>query len=382
MKIGIDGIPLGGNKTGVGHYTFEIAHGLAALLPSEEIRVLSHLPYEASAINTNSRQTTNLQFTQPPVNTFTRHWWTIGLPLYIRRHGINLFHGTNYDIPVWGGCPTVLTIHDLSSFLFAETHVQRRVRRARRRLPAMARLATRIIVPTESVRTEVREYLRVNDDKVRVIHEAPRKCFFPQSRANAENVLERLKIEEPFILYVGTIEPRKNVLTLVKAFEEIYRKTEYRPQLVIAGPKGWLSDDLYAHVERSAVKDRLLLTGYLGDEDLRALYSTCGVLSYPALYEGAGLPPLEAMACGAPVVTTDARAISEMVGDAALRLPAKDHEALAKSLIELLADEHARKELSERGVKHVAQFTWSRAVADTYETYLEALPNKPSAPRR
>ena len=377
MKIGIDGIPLGGNKTGVGHYTFEIAHGLAALLPAEEIQVLSHLPYEANAIDTNSTQTTNLHFTHQPVNTFTRHWWTIGLPFYIRRHRINLFHGTNYDIPVWGGCPTVLTIHDLSSFLFAETHVQRRVRRARRRLPTMARLATRIIVPTESVRSEVREYLRVNDDKVRVIHEAPRKCFLPQSRANSENVLKRLKIEEPFILYVGTIEPRKNVLTLVRAFEEIYRKSEHRPQLVIAGPKGWLSDDLYAHVKRSAVRDRLLLTGYLGDEDLRALYNTCKVLSYPALYEGAGLPPLEAMACGAPVVTTDARAISEMVGDAALRLPAKDHEALAKSLIELLSNERARKELSERGVKHVAQFTWERAVAATYETYLEVLASKP-----
>ena len=378
MKIGIDGIPLAGHKTGVGHYTFEIAHGLAAVLPAEQIRVLSHLPYDAEAINTNSEQLPNLHFVQPHVNTLTRHWWTIGLPRYIRKHKLELFHGTNYDIPVWGGCPTVLTIHDLSSFLFAETHVQRRVRRARRRLPTMARLATRIIVPTESVRTEVREHLRVNDDKVRVIHEAPRKCFYPQSRVDAESVLKRLKIQEPFILYVGTIEPRKNVLTLVKAFEEIYRQTDRRPQLVIAGPSGWLSDDLYAHVERFRVKDRLLLTGYLGDGDLRALYNTCTVLSYPALYEGAGLPPLEAMACGAPVVTTEARAISEMVGDAALRLPPQDYEALAKTLLELLSDDSARKKLSERGIKHVAQYTWNRAVSATYETYLEAIGNKDS----
>lgn len=373
MKIGIDGIPLSGHKTGVGHYTFEIAHGLAALLPTEEIRILSHLPYDAEAINANSEQLLNLHFVQPPVNSLTRHWWTIGLPQYIRKHGLDLFHGTNYDIPVWGGCPTVLTIHDLSSFLFAETHVERRVRRARRRLPAMARLAKRIIVPTQSVRTEVGEHLRVNDDKVRVIHEAPRSCFYPQPRIDAENVLRRLQVEEPFILYVGTIEPRKNVLTLVKAFEEIYRKTEHRPQLVIAGPKGWLSDDLYAHVERSGVKDRMLLTGYLGDEDLRALYSSCAVLSYPALYEGAGLPPLEAMACGAPVVTTNARAISEMVNDAAWRLPPTDYEALAKTLLELLNDESARKELSERGIKHVSQYTWERAVSATYETYLEVI---------
>jgi glycosyltransferase involved in cell wall biosynthesis len=373
MRIGIDGIPLAGNKTGVGHYTFEIAHGLAAKLPAEEIHVLSHEVFEPAAINTNSSHTTNLQFIQPPVNALTRHWWTIGLPLYIRRHDIALFHGTNYDVPLWGGCPTILTIHDLSSLLFADTHVKRRVRRARRRLPTMAHLATKIIVPTASVRSEVLEHLDISEDKVTVVHEAPRRCFRPESRTNSDIVLKRLKIEDQFVLYVGAIEPRKNVQTLIKAFEEIYRKTEHRPQLVIAGPNGWLSDDVFAQVERSAVKDRILLTGYLGDEDLRALYSTCVLLSYPAIYEGAGLPPLEAMACGAPVVTTDARAISEMVGDAAIRLPAKDHEALATSLVEMLSNENARKELSERGIKHVAQYTWDRAVTATYELYLKAL---------
>jgi glycosyltransferase involved in cell wall biosynthesis len=373
MRIGIDGIPLAGNKTGVGHYTFEIAHGLAAMFPAEEFQLLSHEVYEPASIDTNSSPARNLHFIQPTVNTVTKHWWTIGLPLYIRQHRINLFHGTNYDIPVWGGCPTVLTIHDLSSLLFSDTHVARRVRRTRRRLPAMARLATRIIVPTASVKTEVIEHLGVGENKVRVIYEAPRRCFRPESSQKAADVLRRLKIEDKFILYVGAIEPRKNVLTLLKAFEEIYRKTEHRPQLVIAGPNGWLSDDVFAHVERSEVKDRILLTGYLGDEDLRALYSTCILLSYPAIYEGAGLPPLEAMACGAPVVTTDARAISEMVGDAAIRLPARDHQSLANCLVELLSDDYARNDLKDRGQKHVARYSWDRAVAETYKLYLEAL---------
>ena len=373
MKIGIDGIPLSGKKTGVGHYTFEIAHGLATASPADQFHLISHLPYETSAVNSNSNETHNLHFSQPTVNSLTRHWWTIGLPLHIRRKGLDLFHGTNYDIPVWGGCPTVLTIHDLSSFFFADTQIQRRARRSRRRLPTMARLATRIIVPTDSVKTEVCEQLGVNPKKIAVIYEAPRKCFQPESGKTAEMVLRQLQITRPFILYVGTIEPRKNVLTLVFAFEEIYRKTDLRPQLVLAGPTGWLSDDLFRHVEHSAVKDRIILAGYLGDLDLRALYSSCAALSYPALYEGAGLPPLEAMACGAPVVTTNARAISEMVGEAAIRLPAKDYEALAKTLIELLTNEEARSELSTRGIEHVAKFTWERAAVATYETYMEAM---------
>src|SRR5689334_3452154 len=145
VKIGIDGIPLAELKTGVGHYTFEIAREIARQRPSDLFEILSHLPFADGAIS----DLANLSFIEQPVNSATRHWWTIGLPLYIKRARLDLFHGTNYDIPVWGGCPTVLTIHDLSLLLFPATHEQRRVSRARRRLPSMSRRATLIITPTE-----------------------------------------------------------------------------------------------------------------------------------------------------------------------------------------------------------------------------------------
>ena len=372
MKIGIDGIPLAQVKTGVGHYTHEIARGIAMAHANDEVQVVSHLPFEPSA---TSGDLANLSFIHEPVNSATKHWWTLGLPLYIRRNSIDLFHGTNYDIPVWGGRPTVLTIHDLSLFLFPETHEARRVARAKRRLPVMARRATRIIVPTNSVRNEVSEHLKIDQTKIVVVEEAPRRCFHPVTRDEAEPTLKRLQVEEPFILYVGAIEPRKNLITLVKAFEEIYRTTELRPQLIVAGPTGWLADDLFRYVEQSPVKGRMLLTGYLGDEDLRALYSTCSVMSFPALYEGAGLPPLEAMACGAPVVTSDARAVVEMVGDGARVVGAMDEFALATSLVELLTNDAARRDLVERGTRRAAEFSWERAAKQTYEIYLEAVNN-------
>jgi glycosyltransferase involved in cell wall biosynthesis len=237
----------------------------------------------------------------------------------------------------------------------------------------MVRLATRIIVPTDSVRGEVCEHLSVNANKVVVIPEAPRRCFHPVPSENAKEVLNRFGIEDSFVLYVGAIEPRKNLITLVRAMEEVYTATTLRPQLVIAGPKGWLSDDLFAHVATSLIKDRIVLTGYLGDEDLRALYSACSVMCYPALYEGAGLPPLEAMACGAPVITSDARAVVEMSGDGARAVAALDYGALAQSIVELLTDVSAREQLVSRGLNRAAQFTWERAAATTYETYLEAV---------
>ena len=374
MKIGIDGIPLSAAKTGVGHYTFEVARALAVAQPQEEFQVVSQIPFVAAAIESTEPTPGNLAFTHQPVNAFTKHWWTLGLPLYMRRNSFDLFHGTNYDVPMWGGVPTVLTIHDLSLFLYAETHEERRVKRARRRLPIMVRLATRIIVPTESVRSEVCEHFSVDTKKVVVIPEAPRRCFHPVGPESAREVLSRFGIEDSFVLYVGAIEPRKNLITLVRAMEEVYTTTTtLRPQLVIAGPKGWLSDDLFAHVATSLIKDRIVLTGYLGDDDLRALYSTCSVMCYPALYEGAGLPPLEAMACGAPVITSDARAVVEMTGDGAMSVAAMDHRGLAQSIVKLLSNASEREALVQRGLKRAAQFTWERAAAETYETYLAAI---------
>jgi glycosyltransferase involved in cell wall biosynthesis len=372
MKIGLDGIPLGGIKTGVGHYTFELAQHLAQAKPDDDLQVVSHIPFHSSAIE-NVSAPPNLKFISEPVNLLTKHWWTLGLPLYIRRHSLDLFHGTNYDVPVWGGVPTVLTIHDLSLYLYPETHEQRRVRRARRRLPLMARLATAIIVPTQSVKNEVCEHLSVAPEKLFVVHEAPRRCFRPRAGELAQETRKKLGVEDSFILYVGTIEPRKNLSTLVRAFEEIYRNTELRPQLVIAGSKGWLTEELFAHVEQSSFRERILMTGYLGDDDLRALYSTCAVMNYPALYEGAGLPPLEAMACGASVITTTAAAIAEMVGGGARLIAPKDHSALAKNIVELLTDAGARQSLAVLGQKRAAEFTWERTAAATHNIYIDAI---------
>jgi alpha-1,3-rhamnosyl/mannosyltransferase len=368
MKIGIDGIPLAELKTGVGHYTFEIAREVARQSPSDSFEVLSHLPFSDL-----DPAPANLSFIKQPVRGATKHWWTVGLPLYIKRASLDLFHGTNYDVPVWGGCPTVLTIHDLSQLLFPATHEERRVRRARRRLPVMSRRATMIITPTEAVKSEVCEHLHVPREKVIVVNEAPRRSFRPMPLDEATATVRRLGIDDEFILYVGTIEPRKNLITLVKAFEDVLRSTTLRPQLVIAGKKGWLTDELFAYIDSAKLGARLCLTGYLGDNELRALYSACKVMVYPALYEGAGLPTLEAMACGAPVITTNTPAIAEMVADNARLFPPADARALAQHLVELLTTHAARESMSRAGINHAARFTWERAAAETLQVYRKAL---------
>lgn len=368
MRFGLDGIPLREKKSGIGHYTLELAQALAALAPEHEFELVS-----PSAFSSTQTSAPNLHFTDAHARGLKRrYWWPIGLPLYCRRASFALFHGTNFDLPYWTTCPTVLTIHDLSLLLFPETHEERLVRRARRVLPLSVRKATAIITPSETVKREVCEHLGVSEDKVFAIPEAARACFYPASPPETEPVRERLGIQPEFLLFVGTVEPRKNLLTLARAFERI-AKTHARLQLVIAGQKGWLSDDLMAYLDKSEIRDRVLFTGHLSDDDLRALYSSCQVFVYPSLYEGFGLPLLEAMACGAAVVTSNVGSIVETVGDAARLISPTDPDDLAQAITALLDNPREREQHSLAVINHARNFSWQRTAAATWQVYQKAL---------
>ncbi|HKQ52816.1 MAG TPA: glycosyltransferase family 1 protein, partial [Pyrinomonadaceae bacterium] len=375
MRIGLDGIPLGEVKTGVGHYTFELAQALARVSPEDQFELVSPFPFVA-AHGDESEQALppNLCLTRAEVGPLRRRrWWSIGLPLYLRGKAFSLFHGTNYDVPLWGRCPTVATVHDLSLVLYPETHEERLVRRARRRLPLMARFATAIITPSEAVKHETCEHLGVEPRKVRVVPEAPRRSFRPVPLAETIEVRRRLGVEDEFILFVGTIEPRKNLLTLARAFEEVIRATSLRPQLVIAGKEGWLTGELFSYLKSAGIRGRVRFTGYVSDDDLRALYSSCRAFVYPSLYEGFGLPPLEAMACGAAVITSRVPAITETVGEAARLVAPTDYRELAQAIIRLFEDAGERACLSSAGLARVARFSWEKTAASTVQVYREVL---------
>jgi glycosyltransferase involved in cell wall biosynthesis len=372
MRVALDGIPLNKPRTGVGHYTFELARHLAVSVPTDQFELVS--PFEFDSRLDDEALPANLKLIHTPAAGWQRRWFAAGLPLHLRRSAADLFHGTNYEVPLWRTCPTVLTIHDLSLFLYPATHEDRLVRRGRRRLPIMARRANSIVTPSQAVKEEVCQYLKTNPAKVVVIPEAPRSIFSPASEREAHDVARRFQIEDKFILFVGTIEPRKNLITLLEAFEEVLRKTSLRPQLVIAGNEGWLTDDFFYRVRKSAVADRLVFTGYLMDKDLRALYSSCRVFVYPSLYEGFGLPPLEAMACGAPVITSKIPSLMETVGpNAARAVSPQDVQGLARAIVDLLENEDERKYLSRAGSERAKQFSWEKAARSTLDLYHSVL---------
>lgn len=379
MRVGLDGFPLAFPRTGIGHYTFELARTLARVAPADQFELVSPAPCSDSHVTEPARDwPANLSIVYPKASSIHRRWWGIGLPLYLKQASLDLFHGTNYDVPLWNRRRNIVTIHDLSILLHPKMHETHLVRRARRRLPLMVRSASTVLTPTESVKREVCEHLRIRPKKVVVTAEAPRESFQRMSPEQTRQTKRRLGVEDGFLLFVGTIEPRKNLLTLVRAFAQVLRHTSHHPQLVIAGAKGWLMDELDRLIRQSGTGDRVLLTGYLPDSDLCALYSSCKIFLYPSLYEGFGLPPLEAMACGAPVIASRIPAIVETLGSAAHLVDPADEQALAGSIIELLADAHERHRLSSVGLQHVKKFSWEQTARLTLEVYDRLLRNPQS----
>jgi len=373
MRVGLDGYPLAEPRTGVGHYTLELARALALIAPSDRFELVSPAPFSSSALEEiNQANLSNLRAVHLKTSRIRGHWWAVGLPLYVTKARFDLFHGTNFEVPFWNR-RSVVTIHDLSALLHREKHRDSLARRARLRLPIVAKLARKIITPTESVKREVCEHLRVKANKVIAIPSAARQSFRPVPSEQTVETRKRLAIEDDFLLFVGTLEPRKNLLTLLKAFDQIVRQTSLRPQLVIAGGEGWLMDETFLFIKDSGIGDRLRLTGYLGDDELRALYSACRIFIYPSLYEGFGLPPLEAMACGAPVIAGRVPALREVLGNAARLVDPLSVEALAGSIVDLIENDEERRRLASSGPQHAARFSWEQTARLTLNVYRDVM---------
>lgn len=373
MRVALDAIPLVAAKTGIGHYTEALSTWLARTHPDHHYDLVSpfDFPFDASG----NGHPANLSKRLTPVRSIFRKWWLVGLPALLQISPVDVFHGTNYCIPLWAPCPTVVTIHDLSLFTQSSTHEAANVIRGRRRVPIMARRATMIIAPSEWTAGEIRSQLGIRTERIRVIHEAARENMRPLNSIDCQPVLEKYKIDGPYLLYVGTIEPRKNLLTLVRAYEELLRSSRHRVQLVLCGGRGWLDDEVFKMVKDLELTEMVRFTGYVPDEDLPSIYSQAEAFVYPSLYEGFGLPLLEAMACGTCVVTSHSSSIPEVIGDAAVTVSPRDWRALAAEISQLLSDPGKRAHYRRAGLERASLFSWERAAHETQAVYDDVFEN-------
>jgi len=282
--------------------------------------------------------------------------------------GAELFHATEHLLMPLRGVPTVLTIHDLIPQLLPEHHKLLNRWYLTWTMPLFCRRADHIIAVSEATRRDLLALYDLPAEKVSVIHEAASPRFCPQPAEDVDRVSAAYGLPEAYVLYVGTIEPRKNLLRLLEAWTPL-RQAGEAPPLVIVGKRGWLSEDFYAELEASPVRSDVILTGYVVDEDLPAIYAGAMAFLWPSLYEGFGLPPLEAMACGTPVVCADASSMPEVVGDAALLFDPRDAGALSAQIRRITGDADLRGDLEQRGLARAVRFSWAETARQTIEVY-------------
>ena len=283
----------------------------------------------------------------------------------------DVFHAPGYVAPRHLPCPLVVTIYDLIAITHPELARRSNAIHYRLRLPRSARAAARVIVPTEFVAGQVVERLGVERERVRVVPLGVDSRFRPPSQEFRSEVRARHHLARPFILFVGNVEPKKNLETLIRAFAHL-RSDGLPHELVVVGKRGWKCRRVFALPGQLGVGEAVRFLGYVAEDDLPGLYGASELFVFPSLVEGFGLPPLEAMACGVPVVTSDAAALVETTGEAALHVPATDPDALAEAMRRALTDHALRERLRAAGFERAAQFTWPRVAEATRAIYREA----------
>ncbi len=378
MRLGYDITPLTGIRSGVGNYAQYVLSHMAQLHPEWQYLLFSNRPFVD--VNTMMPQARLV----PAYFPYSRWlWMQFRLPQAIRQSQPDLCHFMNNTAPFWHVVPYVLTIHDVSLFLHSQYHPRSRLLALRWLLPLVARRAAHVVTHSEFARQDIMQVLDVPGEKITTVHAAAADHFRPFTDPVQQTIIrERYQLPEKFVLYVGTIEPRKNLPRLLKAMTTVWC---YHPDcpLLLVGPSGWLMEGV---LEKEKInvggKGQVRYLGYVAAEDLPGIYSLACVFAFPSLYEGFGLPPLEAMACGTPVLTSQHSAMAEVCGDAAWLVDPLDEAAIAEGLLMFLEQPVQRELFIERGLAQAQLFSWERTAQETAAIYEQVIRSKPGHNKR
>jgi len=383
LKVGIDGSVLTGPKTGIGHYTAALAEKMAALEPGSTFYLYANAPVKPTS------GSSNLVIRSVPCRA-KFYWQQKILPGLLKEDGIELFWGGNYALPLLtGGLKKVVTVHDLVFRKYPGTLPLKRVLHLRMLMPAYLRSADQVLVVSEHTRRELVRYYPGVARKVAVVYPASREIFLSGNGPDESNTAEAAGgsargkqllpdekfsgepgwFENGYILYVGALEPRKGLDSLIKAYSWYLEETGNAPALVLAGPLGWKAGPVLKLIKETLPANKVVLTGHLEDEALAALYRRAKLFVYPSIYEGFGLPVIEAMAAKVPVITSCGSSLVEAGGKAAVYVTPGDHRELAEAMARVLSEQNLWKEMIEQGLRQARRFSWEKAARKTFQIF-------------
>ena len=378
MRIGLDVSSVPGQRAGGGQYAYQLARGLAAVdrkntyLLYPTFYYLVHPEHRLAQLPEARNMRTALRWLPPALASYL---WRVDRPEALKERllgDVDLVHSTTYCAPLFRSRRKrlVVTIYDLTFVTHPEYHLPANVAHCLEGTRSAIERADMLIAISESVRRDLIERMHAPAERIVV---TPLAADPGLGRVTDPAVLDRARrryrLPERFVLFLGAMEPRKNLLRLIEAWAALKPVVRRETALVVAGAQGWLNDSVRSRVETLELGDRVHLAGYVEGEDLAALYSLATVFAYPSLWEGFGLPVLEAMACGTPVLTSDISSLPEVAGAAAVLVPPTDVEAIADGLLRLLEDAALRADLAERGRRQAANFSWERCARETLSIY-------------
>ncbi|MEJ5300005.1 MAG: glycosyltransferase family 1 protein [Thermodesulforhabdaceae bacterium] len=378
MRIVVNSLPAKGLLTGIGRYVQSLyasimEFGCCDLTFFDGMQVEETIPRSANPEKFVSRIDTLGKFPWWVVTWLRVAYWLVfekRLERIVKNVKALIYHEPGFFPAKISACPQVFTLYDLSLLKMPHMHPKDRVAFFRFFFLKRLTWADHILTISEFMKDEILHYLPVAPEKVTAVHLAPSKAFHPRPYHVVKETMDRYGLKPPFILAVGSIDPRKNLKLLLRALFLADRKDL---TLAIVGWKGWGYGELEDEIRRLENKTRVRLLGYIPDEDLAALYGGASMMVYPSLYEGFGLPILEAMACGCPVICAKTSSLPEVAGDAAVFVSPHNPGELAGSILALLDDPSMRQSFVERGFCRAAQFSWEKTAFETLKVFQSLL---------
>lgn len=366
MRVGAEGIPLFGNRTGIGQYEkrlLETASKMSTDIDYEVLRqLMPHRRITELPIPPNRHLKYHIVRWLPPIiyfQLYKRLGWTFPYEWVIHRDYDALLFFNFVAYPTHKHTKVAVVIHDLS-YIYHKQYVSPKNQvYLERFVPKTLKRADEIITISENSKQEIMEHYHVPEEKITIINPSiDHADYKPRSMGEIKQVTQKYGITKPYIFSLCTLEPRKNLTTVLNAFDGLSEEIKQRYALVLGGGKGWLDGELLARFDELAERYTVIRTGYVADEDLPALYSGAALFVFVPFYEGFGMPLLEAMACGAPVISADNSSLPEVVGNAGIMIKAEDTPALTREIKRVLADQKLAAELRKKGIEQAAKFSW------------------------